>query len=293
MVGGPQRMKTLDTLIQDIYLSLEGLSTGEALNISEEELDLTLSRMKESILAWSKPREVDNSFRLRMSNIGRPLRQLWYESQSSSDPHVVSGSTQIKFLYGHILEEIVLMLVRMAGHKVTSEQKEIDVDGIKGHMDCKINGEVVDVKTASKFSFNKFKDGSLVNNDPFGYLAQLSGYETAEETNAGGFLVINKESGELCLFRPDDLEKPNVKEKIAKVKAAIAVDTPPDRCYAPIPEGKKGNMKLPSGCAYCPYKFECYSDANDGEGLRAFKYSNGPVYFTEVAVEPRVEEILL
>ena len=286
-------MKTLDTLIQDIYSSLEGLSSGEALNISEEELDLTLSRMKESILAWSKPREVENSFRLRMSNIGRPLRQLWYESKNTSDPHVVSGSTQIKFLYGHILEEIVLMLVRMAGHEVTSEQKEVNVSGITGHMDCKIDGEVVDVKTASKFSFNKFKDGSLVNNDPFGYLAQLSGYETAEQTKEGGFLVINKESGELCLFRPDDLEKPNVKEKIEKVKAAIAVDTPPDRCYAPIPEGKKGNMKLPSGCAYCPYKFECYSDANDGDGLRAFRYSNGPVYFTEVAVEPRVEEILL
>ena len=286
-------MKTLDTLIQDIYSSLEGLSSGEALNISEEELDLTLSRMKESILAWSKPREVENSFRLRMSNIGRPLRQLWYESKNTSDPHVVSGSTQIKFLYGHILEEIVLMLVRMAGHKVTSEQKEVNVSGITGHMDCKIDGQVVDVKTASKFSFNKFKDGSLVNNDPFGYLAQLSGYETAEQTKEGGFLVINKESGELCLFRPDDLEKPNVKEKIEKVKAAIAVDTPPDRCYAPIPEGKKGNMKLPSGCAYCPYKFECYSDANDGDGLRAFRYSNGPIYFTEVAVEPRVEEILL
>jgi hypothetical protein len=286
-------MKTLDTLIQDIYSSLEGLSSGEALNISEEELDLTLSRMKESILAWSKPREVENSFRLRMSNIGRPLRQLWYESKNTSDPHVVSGSTQIKFLYGHILEEIVLMLVRMAGHEVTSEQKEVNVSGITGHMDCKIDGQVVDVKTASKFSFNKFKDGSLVNNDPFGYLAQLSGYETAEQTKEGGFLVINKESGELCLFRPDDLEKPNVKEKIEKVKAAIAVDTPPDRCYAPIPEGKKGNMKLPSGCAYCPYKFECYSDANDGDGLRAFRYSNGPVYFTEVAVEPRVEEILL
>ena len=286
-------MKNLDTLIQDIYSNLEGLSTGEALNISEEELDLTLARMKESILAWSKPREVDNSFRLRMSNIGRPLRQLWFESQSSSNPHAVSGSTQIKFLYGHVLEEIVLMLVRMAGHEVTSEQKEVNVDGILGHMDCKIDGQVVDVKTASRFSFNKFKDGSLVNNDPFGYLAQLSGYETAEETKEGGFLVINKESGELCLFRPDDLEKPNVKEKIKKVKAAIAVDTPPDRCYAPIPEGKKGNMKLPSGCAYCPYKFECYSDANEGEGLRAFRYSNGPTYFTKVEVEPKVEEILL
>lgn len=286
-------MKTLDTLIQDIYSSLEGLSTGEALNISEKELDLTLSRMKESILAWSQPREIDSTFRLRMSNIGKPLRQLWYESQSTSEPHVVSGSTQIKFLYGHILEEIVLMLVRMAGHEVTSEQKEVNVSGITGHMDCKIDGQVVDVKTASKFSFNKFKDGSLVNNDPFGYLSQLSGYEAAEETNEGGFLVINKESGELCLFRPDDLEKPNIKEKIEKVKAAIAVDTPPEKCYDPIPEGKKGNMKLPSGCNYCPYKFECHSDANDGEGLRAFKYSNGPVYFTEIAVEPRVEEILL
>jgi len=286
-------MKNLDTLIQDIYSNLEGLSTGESLNISEEELDLTLSRMKESILAWSQPRDSEMGFRLRMSNIGRPLRQLWYESKTSSQPHVVSGSTQIKFLYGHILEEIVLMLVRMAGHEVTSEQKEVNVDGILGHMDCKIDDQVVDVKTASRFSFNKFKDGSLVNNDPFGYLAQLSGYETAEKTNEGGFLVINKESGELCLFRPDDLEKPNVKEKIEKVKAAIAVDNPPDKCYAPIAEGKKGNMKLPSGCAYCPYKFECHSDANDGEGLRAFKYSNGPVYFTEVVVEPRVEEILL
>ena len=31
-------MKNLDTLIQDIYFNLEGLSSGEALNISEEEL---------------------------------------------------------------------------------------------------------------------------------------------------------------------------------------------------------------------------------------------------------------
>ena len=113
-------MKNLDTLIQDIYSNLEGLSSGEALNISEEELDLTLARMKESILAWSKPRQADNSFRLRMSNIGRPLRQLWYESKSPSGSHAISGSTQIKFLYGHILEEIVLMLVRMTGHEVTS-----------------------------------------------------------------------------------------------------------------------------------------------------------------------------
>ena len=286
-------MSNLDTLIQDIYGRLEGLSAGEPLNIDETELDDTLVRIKESILSWATPRDPQAKFTLRMSNIGRPLRQLWYESKTPSTARSISGATQIKFLYGHLLEEIVLMLVRMTGHEVTSEQKEIDVSGIKGHMDCKINGEVVDVKTASKFAFNKFRNGTLADNDPFGYLAQLSGYETAENTNEGGFLVINKESGELCLYRPDDLEKPNVKDKIKKVKAAISVDTPPSRCYAPIPEGKKGNMKLPSGCAYCPYKFECYSDSNNGEGLKAYAYSNGPTYFTKVVAPPRVDEILL
>ena len=30
----------------------------------------------------------------------------------------------------------------------------------------------------------------------------------------GGFLVLNKESGELTLFKPEELDKPNIKEKI-------------------------------------------------------------------------------
>ena len=284
-------MKTLDTLIQDIYSSLEGLSSGEALNISEEELDLTLSRMKESILAWSQPREVENSFRLRMSNIGRPLRQLWYESRTSESNHVPQPHDQIKFLYGHLLEEIVLMLARAAGHAVTDQQKDAAVGDITGHMDAKIDGEVVDVKTASRFAFTKFKNGTLLDDDPFGYLAQLAGYEASEGTSAGGFLVINKENGELCLYRPDDLEKPNVTEKINNIKEALSIDELPVRCYPTIADGKSGNMKLPKNCVFCPYKFECNADANEGQGLRVFKYSSGPVYLTDVVSPPRVEEI--
>ena len=291
-VRGSHRMESLNTLVQDIYAKLEGLSEGKALEINEEELDQTMERIKESILTWSKPRESSKEFTLRMSNVGRPLRQLWYDNKNVSEPSVISAPTQIKFLYGHILEEIVLMLVRLSGHEVSSEQKEISVAGIKGHMDCKINGQVVDVKSASRYSFKKFVDGSLAENDPFGYLPQLAGYEAAENTDNGGFLVINKESGELCLFQPEDLEKPNIEQKIKDVRKALSLDTPPDRCYNTISDGKKGNMKLPSGCSYCPYKFECYADANDGQGLRSFAYASGPVYFTKVVSEPRVEEIL-
>ena len=82
-----------------------------------------------------------------------------------------------------------------------------------------------------------------------------------------------------------------VKKKIKELKKALALDKPPSHCYTPIPEGKKGNEVLPRTCGYCPHKEQCWSDSNDGSGLRVFKYSNGYKYFTKVVSEPRVLEI--
>jgi hypothetical protein len=284
--------KQLDTLVPDIYEILGNLSKGEPLPITEEALDETMASMKEAILHWATPRKRDTDFTVRMSNVGKPSRQMWFEKRDPSGRGDVDGATQIKFLYGHVLEEIVLMLVRMAGHNVTDEQKEVTVNGIVGHMDCKINGQVVDVKSASKFAFNKFRNGTLAADDPFGYLGQLAGYEKAEGTDEGGFLVINKESGELCMYVPDDLDKPNIDTKINSLLDELKLDTPPEMCYNPEPEGLKGNMKLPKGCTWCKYKHECHKDANDGEGLRTFKYSTGFKYLTKVVAEPKVDEIL-
>ena len=284
--------KPLNTIVPDIYGLLENLSNGEPLPITEEALDATMASMKEAILHWATPRPRDTDFTVRMSNVGKPSRQMWFEKRDPNGRGSVDGATQIKFLYGHILEEVVLMLVRMAGHNVTDEQKEVTVNGIVGHMDCKINGQVVDVKSASKFAFNKFMKGTLADDDPFGYLGQLAGYEKAEGTNEGGFLVINKESGELCMYVPDDLDKPNIDTKINTLLDELKLDTPPDLCYTPTPDGKKGNMQLPKGCTWCKYKYECHKDANDGAGLRTFKYSTGYKYLTHVEAEPKVDEIL-
>jgi len=282
----------LNTIVPDIYKHLESLSDGKVLPLTEKDIDNTVAGMREALMSWAAPSERSKNFTVRMSNVGKPSRQLWYEKRDPQGRGGIDGPTQIKFLYGHLLEEIVLMLVRMAGHKVTDEQKEVSVKGIIGHMDCKINGEVVDVKTASRFAFNKFRDGRLSEDDPFGYLGQLAGYEAAEGTDKGGFLVLNKESGELCMYVPDDLDKPNIKSSISKLLPALDLDTPPALCYTPIPDGKKGNMKLPKGCSWCKYKHQCYKDSNDGAGLRTFKYSNGFTYLTEVVVEPKVEELL-
>ena len=204
----------VETVVEDIYSQLEGLSYGNELKLKEEDLDLTVARIKASIQSWAKPSERDSNFHLRMSNVGRPLRQLWYENKLPAKSSTPSAATQIKFLYGHILEEIVLMFVRAAGHLVTDEQKEVEVNGIKGHIDCKIDGEVVDIKTASRIAFSKFREGRLSEDDPFGYLSQLAGYEEAEKSFEGGFLVLNKEGGDLCLYRPEELDKPDIKNQI-------------------------------------------------------------------------------
>ena len=290
-----KKNKSLDTLVEDIYNTIGVLADGNKIKISNKLLEELGIDIVSAVKEWATPvkRNKATSQTLRMSNIGRPERQLWYDMHEERDTSSsIEPSTFIKFLYGHILEALLIFFVKLAGHKVTAQQKQVSVKGIKGHMDCKIDGEVVDIKTASGYAFRKFREGTLAEQDTFGYLAQLAGYEAAEQTSEGGFLAFNKETGELALFRPQDLDKPNIKDKINKVKQIIKSDSPPDYCFAEIPEGKAGNMKLPKECTFCPYKFKCRSDSNNGEGLRVFSYAKGPVYFTKVVKEPNVEELL-
>ena len=284
------KTKTLDTLVEDIYNKIGVLADGEHIDLDPDSIEQFGESMKEILYKWSHP-EPRGDATLRMSNIGRKSRQLWFDMKSEGTPERMPPSLFIKFLYGHLLEEIVIFLIKLSGHDVTDEQKEIKVSGIKGHMDCVIDGEVVDIKTASGYAFKKFKDGTLAENDMFGYMAQLAGYEQAQGTDKGGFLALNKESGELAMFRPDDFDKPNIKKKITDIKKAVKLKTPPDKCYSPIPDGKSGNMQLPKGCVYCRYKFECHKDANEGKGLRVFKYSNGLRYLTQTPKAPNVIEV--
>ena len=64
-------MAKLNTLIDDIYSTLECISNGEDLNIPEDLAEEFGDRMKQALLNWSKPKEQSKG--LRMSNIGRPL----------------------------------------------------------------------------------------------------------------------------------------------------------------------------------------------------------------------------
>ena len=282
--------KKLNTLVDDIYKKLSALGEGKSLDLSEEVIEQFGESMKDVLRHWSTPLPRSEAS-LRMSNIGRPNRQLWYDLKSPTEPQPIPPATFIKFLYGHMLEEVVLLLVKLAGHKVSDEQKEVKVKGVQGHMDCIIDGEVIDIKTASGYAFKKFRDGTLREDDTFGYLAQLAGYEAGHGTSGGGFLAMNKESGELALYIPEDLDKPNVESKITIVRKSLKDKNPPELCYHPVPDGMSGNMKLPRGCIYCRHKLECHKDTNEGKGLRVFQYAKGLAYLTKVMKEPKVKEI--
>ena len=183
------------------------------------------------------------------------------------------------------------MLASIAGHKVTQQQKQVQVEGVKGHQDCFIDGVLVDCKSASGRGYNKFKYNNLSSDDPFGYISQISAYAEGNGVDEAGFLVINKSTGEICYTKVHSLEMINAKERIQRIKKVVKSDVPPDKCYEAIPDGKSGNYRLDTGCVYCNYKHDCWSDANDGKGLRVFKYSTGQRYLTHIEKEPNVEEV--
>lgn len=285
-------MKNVYTLVSDIYQLMETKEVAEGVDL-ESAINLFGENVKELMRNEFGGRKRDGR-KLRMSNIGREDRYLWnvYNDVETSDE--IQGHTYVKFLYGHLIEEMLLFLTRAAGHEVTDEQKKCEVNGISGSMDCKINGIVTDVKSVSTYGFRKFKDGSLAYDDPFGYVAQIKGYAASEGETRYGWLAMDKQNGHLTylMYDENDTQAPvydlinyDISERIERVKKLVEHPTPPDVCYGTIDDGKSGNQKLAVGCSYCSYKKVCWPT------VRAFAYSSGPRYLTEVINEPKVPEI--
>lgn len=280
--------KSINTLVDDIYqLVKEGADVDDSLcaSFGQEMATLLKDRLKPRLPSTGK---------LRLSSMGKPDRQIWYDykgyPKEELQPH-----TYLKFLIGDVWEAVLLALAKAAGHTVEEEQATVELGGIVGHKDARIDGVTVDVKSASTYSFKKFKDRSLKTQDPFGYMQQISSYWEAdrqgEKDNKAAFLAGDKQNGHITLMVVNDLELHDAGKRVEHVKKMVE-DTIPDRCFEPEPMGKSGNMKLAINCSYCPFKQECWKDANDGKGLRSFIYSNGVVDLVEVSNEPKVQELV-
>ena len=287
-------MKNTYNLVSDIYQLMETKEVAEGVDF-----DACVEKFGENVKELMRNEfggKKRDGRKLRMSNIGRDDRYLWNVYNDVEKADEIQGHTYVKFLYGHLIEEMLLFLTKAAGHEVTDEQKKCEVNGITGSMDCKIDGIVTDVKSVSTYGFRKFKDGSLAYDDPFGYIGQIKGYAYAEGATKFGWLAMDKQNGHLTylLYDSEDTQAPvhdlisyDIKERIDHVKKLVEQPTPPDVCYEPIDDGKSGNRKLAVGCSYCAYKKECWPS------VRAFAYSTGPRYLIEVHNEPKVQEITI
>ena len=277
-------MPDLNSLVKDVYNIFERPHT-----FKEENLDAFASGVKEAIRKSVEEAGTKDTKALRMSIIGLPDRKIWFMLNSDTK-QTLKPSDYIKFTFGHILEHLLLLLAKEAGHEVTDEQKKVNIGGVDGTMDCKIDGIPVDIKSCSSHAIKKFRNDTLSRDDPFGYLGQISGYAEAENSDEAAFFAVNKEAGDIVLLPVHSMDIIDASSRIEYLKKMVLEKAPPERCYDDEPEGKSGNMALGSNCGWCAFKHECWSDANGGEGLRVFNYANGPKYFTHVAREPRVDE---
>jgi len=272
-------MPNIDTLIQDLKaVILSGQVKVPDPELVYQEFGTRMAQfLKAEVEGWGTKRP----FTLRMSNLGKNDCQLWYEAKGYSKHEEMSADALLKFAYGDIIEELMLSLCQLAGHSVERRQETVEVDGVKGHLDAVIDGEVVDVKSCSSYSFEKFQDGSFKTDDPFGYIHQISGYGTALGKSVGYFLPVDKTLGHITLAKVDKLQDTHA--RIQHIKEVLAKDTPPPNDCS-IKEEKNGNKYLAPPCSYCAYKHHCHKN------LRTFVYSTGPRFFTHVESEPRVME---
>jgi len=281
-------MKDIKTLVEDMNEVIKGNGgwSGTISSIMGTNIAMTANQR------FSKPQE-PRSY-LSLSSIGTPCkRKLWYKINQPTSADPLPANALLKFFFGDMIEELVLAIVKAAGHEVKGEQDRLDVHGIKGHRDCVIDGITVDVKSASPFAFKKFKDGNLREDDPFGYISQLSSYVYAGQddplvTNKthGAFLVIDKVNGHICLDMYDFTEELKTKEEEMLAAMELVKGEIPEDRIPPVPQSKTSpNTKLDVSCSYCEFNKVCWPEA------RVFLYNTGPLYLVDVVNEPRVFEL--
>ena len=215
--------------------------------------------------------ERDTKFKPRMSSIGKPLCQLQME-KSGVETETPSYQSKMKFLFGDLIEALAITILKSSGVKIDEFQKKVShtfgKDKINGTYDAKILGKIWDIKSASPYSFKyKFAEGfdAILKDDIFGYVSQGYLYSKAEDVDFGGWIAIDKSSGEWAVVETpinDDKHAKEALEKAERNLKALNNDEPFKRQYEDIEEtfnGKAtGNRVLGKECSFCPYKKSCW-----------------------------------
>jgi hypothetical protein len=238
-----------------------------------------------------------DEFKLRMSNIGRPKCQLWFEKNDPEDKTPFPPHFLINMIIGDIVEAVFKGLLRAAGISFTDNEKVTLIlkDGteINGEFDMILDDAVDDVKSASPWSYqNKFaSSAALAEGDSFGYISQLVGYARAAGKKTGGWWVVNKANGEFKYVPLQDIDEDAVLQSIEDTVSYINEDKPFERCFEAIPETHyrkpTGNLKLGSECGFCSYKHKCWPNLKTLPAVKST--AQNPPMVDYVMLDPEYE----
>ena len=245
-------------------------SVKERVDISEEMIEEFGEACKQaSKKQFTEQR--DPNFSIRMSGIGKPLCQLQMEKQNkTSEPPPYNFKMRV--LFGDLIEAAAIGIMKAAGIKIQSEQKEVhnEIAGvkIKGTYDIEIDDKIYDIKSASPWAYtNKFSKGfnSVEEDDNFGYVVQGSLYSDSAGKPFGGWIVINKSTGEWQIVETPKYNEDYKTKALETAKTnidALVNDKPFERCFEDVPETfnkvTTGNRVLNTVCSFCSYKKACW-----------------------------------
>ena len=244
--------------------AVDGKST-----MSQEVIDQVAEDIKEALHKQFNPEEEEpRKFKLRMSNIGRPTCQLWFQKNDPDNAEPKPTSFKINMIMGDIVEAVFKGLLRASGTTFDDNDRvtlDLPKGGkVSGEYDMILDDKVDDVKSASPWSYeNKFVDFNTLNaGDSFGYVSQLVGYAAAAGKDIGGWWVVNKANGNFKYVSAQEANTKEVLEDIEDTYEYIDKDEPFERCFDAVPETyfrkPSGNMKLGSGCRFCDHRFKCW-----------------------------------
>jgi len=242
-------------------------ATGGKSAMSQDNIEQVATDIKDALNRQFNTKR-EEKFRLRMSNIGRPSCQLWFEKNKPETALPKPTTFVMNMMIGDIVEAVFKAVLRESNVKFEdTDTVKLELDEnhtISGSYDLAINDAVDDIKSASDWSYKYKFDSyeSLHAGDSFGYVGQLAGYAKAAGKKAGGWWVLNKANGHFKYVPARiemDYELDRIRESIKKAEAEELV-----RCFEPEPEtfrGKEtGNIVLNKNCTFCSYRTACWEN---------------------------------
>ena len=249
-----------------IHQYLDKASSGQT-TVSTSTVNQICKDVREAVVRQFGGGNKRDGFAFRMSNVGRPSCQLWFEKNKPQEALPKPTTFVMNMVLGDIVEAVFKGILREAGVQYEdSKRVTLDVGEdipqrvVTGEYDIVIDGAVDDVKSASDWSYrNKFESfDTLKDGDAFGYVSQLAGYAKASGKKAGGWWVINKQDGNFK-YVPAEID---VEKEVDKIKSNIKAVDKFERCFEPVEEtfrGKPtGNKILPITCKFCSYRKACH-----------------------------------